>query len=723
MTQNLPWSGDSRNEALHIREYWHVLLRRRLLAVAVLALVLAAGLARVLLVRPSYEATAHILIEREIPNVLDFEKNPRANEAWADFYQTQYRLLQSRLIARKVVERLKLLQDPEFLGPRSGEEVAAAEAAAPGASLLMEQIIDRFQSRLSVQPVKDSQLVAIAFRSFRPDLAARAANAVAEAYIRQTLEFRYRTSAEAGTWLVKEKEEQARKVEAAEQVLQTFQDKEGLVNIEERRTLLEQKLKDLGSALTAAKTRRMDKEALYRQMRSAGSVEELPDVIRSPLIQSLRTELASLERQAAQVGQRYLEDHPEMVRVRRQILDTREKIATEARRIVRAAQNDYEAAAAQEGSVAGALQEAQSEAADLERRGLRYDALKRDLEGSRTLADSIVTRQKQTDVIRDVQASNIHVVDAAVPPRSPVRPRPVRDMALSLFLGLGCAIAAAFTRDYLDTSVAKPSDVRVLGLPLLGVVPEAKLRRRALVPAKDREPFHEGYRVVRSALPPLEGSSGQVLLVTSTLPGEGKTLTSANLALALASAGERVLLVDADLRRPTLTMLFRITPGVGLCEVLSGSARPAQAIHKVPGRPFHLLPAGLPRRGDSADPLASTALRRLLTSLRESYDRIVVDSPPAGALADALVLSPLVDGVLVVARCGKVTASGLTQVLERLAQARAQVLGVVLNRARPSRHRYDYGPTFEPSAFSARPTKFLPEPGGAVRRVSPWRWS
>jgi capsular exopolysaccharide synthesis family protein len=304
-----------------------------------------------------------------------------------------------------------------------------------------------------------------------------------------------------------------------------------------------------------------------------------------------------------------------------------------------------------------------------------------------------------------------------------VRPRPLRDLALSFLLGLGCAIAAAFTRDYLDTSVTKPSDVRILGLPLLGVVPEAKLRRRALAPVKDGEPFHEGYRVVRSALPPREEAAGQILLVTSTLPGEGKTLTSANLAQTLGSAGERVLLVDADLKRPSLTMLFRITPGVGLCEVLSGAARPSQAIRKVPGRPFYLLPAGLPRRGDPVDPLAGTAMRRLLAGLRDTFDRIVVDSPPAGALADALVLAPQADGVLVVARCGKVTSSGLTQVLERLAQARARVLGVVLNRARLSRHRYDYGPTFEPSAFSARPTKYLPEAEAPDRGGSLRRWS
>ena len=199
-------------------------------------------------------------------------------------------------------------------------------------------------------------------------------------------------------------------------------------------------------------------------------------------------------------------------------------------------------------------------------------------------------------------------------------------------------------------------------------------------------------------------------------------MTSANLALARASAGERVLLVDADLQRPTLSMLFRTTPGRGLCEVLTGTTRPLQAIFRVPGKSnLSVLAAGTPRRSDASDLLATGALRELLVSLRGSYDRIVVDTPPAGALATALVLSPLADGVVVVARCGKVSSTDLIQVLERLAQARAQVLGVVLNRARPDRHRYDYGVTFEPSAFALRPYRSLPEAhdtaGRPVRRL------
>lgn len=700
-------SGDSSPGALHLRDYWHVLLRRRWLALAVLALVVGAGLARVALVRPEYRATTQLLIERQAPDVLDFDKNPRAQDALEDFYQTQYRLLQSRLLARQVVEKLDLLQERSYGGPLTPAELDAAEKSAPGASPAMEGAIDRFQRHLHVQPIRNSQLVAIAFDAPRPDLAAKAANTLAEVYIQQTLDFRYRISAEAGQWLDRETSEHTKKLAEAEVALQDYQKREGLANMEERRALLDQKLKDLGSTLTAARTRRLDKEALSRQMQSAANAEELPEVIRSPLVQTLRTELASLERQEADLSQRYLDEHPQVLKVRQQIKDTRAKIAAEARRIVRAAQNDTQAAVAQEAGIAGALEAAKREGEDLSRRGLKYDELKRDLEASQRLSESLLQRQKQTDVSRDVKVSNVHVIDAAIPPHSPFRPQPIRDVGLAVLLGLGCAGAAALLRDYFDQRVAKPSDVRGLGLSLLGVIPETRARDRKLAASgrPGHEAFAEGYRILRTALPVDDLDGGQVLLVTSTLAGEGKSLTALNLAQALASSDERVLLIDADLRRPALSTLLETREAPGLADVLLRGANADQAVQHVAGARLSLLPAGSQVSRNAADLLATDAFRQLLGRLRGRFDRIIVDSPPVGAVADALILGPQADGVIVVARSGKVARGALANVLERLHNARARILGVVLNRARPDRHAYDYGPPFtagERAAYGRR---------------------
>jgi capsular exopolysaccharide synthesis family protein len=570
--------------------------------------------------------------------------------------------------------------------------------------------------------VKNSQLVAIGFRSSRPELAAQVANTLTELYIQQTLDFRYRVSAEAGTWLDNETKEQAQKIQAAEMALQKATDEEGMANIEERRTLLDQKLKDLGGALTVAKTRRLDKEALYREMAATANPEELPEAMASPLVQGLRTELASLERQASQLAAKgFLDEHPEMAKIQRQIEGTRQKIELEARRVVRASQNDYRVAAAQEAGAAAALESAKNEAQDLARRGLKYDALKRDLEASKQVSSSILTRQKQADVSRDVQASNVHVIDPAIVPESAIDPRPLRDLGLALFLGLGVGVMAAFARDYLDTSVGKPSDVRRLGVPLLGVIPETNGGKSLLLLANGqrREAFAEGYRVLRTALHAQgQEGQGQVLLMTSTLPGEGKSLTSVNLGLALASAESRVLVVDADLRRPVLNSLLGVRRTPGLSELLTGVARAEQCIQRVPGSRLSLLPSGTPVRRNPADLLATTTLRDLLASLRQRFDYIILDTPPGGAIADALILSPLADGVLVVARSGKVTRNALVQVLERLVNARAYVLGVVLNRARPDLDGDDYGPALAHYGMVDESQLRLPHPARELAHSS-----
>jgi receptor protein-tyrosine kinase/non-specific protein-tyrosine kinase len=296
---------------------------------------------------------------------------------------------------------------------------------------------------------------------------------------------------------------------------------------------------------------------------------------------------------------------------------------------------------------------------------------------------------------------------------------------MALLLGLALGLAAAFVRDYFDTSVAKPSDVRLLGLPLLGVIPEAPARRSPLVTVRTPrpEPFAEGYRVLRTALPLPNGPGhGQVLLVTSTLPEEGKSLSAVNLALTLSSTDERVLIVDADLRRPSLNTLLRARRVPGLSEVLIGMVPAADAIHQVPGSRLSLLPSGTPFQRSPADLLATHAMRRLIEELRGRYDRVVLDTPPVGSIADALILAPLADGVLVVARSGKVTRSALNHVLERLVNAGGRVMGVVLNRARPDKHAYDYGPGFSRDAvvvtgrrvLQAAPAAHGHEPSGRL---------
>lgn len=686
-------------EEVHLLEYWYVVLRRRKLVLGIAFAVLSLALIRGFLTRAVYQGTAQLLIERDAPSVLSFKEVAQINATQDDYYQTQYKLLQSRALARKAIEEMDLLQDPEFGGPRSPEEVAAIKAAPPGTSPVLEHVIDDFLSQLKVQAVRNSRLVTVAFESYRPELAAQVTNKLSQLYIQQTLDFRYQTSAEAAHWLGAQIEDQRRKVEAAELSIQRVKEKDGIVNIEERRTLLEQRLKELGTALTALKTTRLEREALYRQMRQTANPEELPEVIRSPVVENLRIELARLERVQAQLLQRYLENHPEVVRTQNQIKETRSKISAEAERVIRAAENDYKAAAAQEQSVSAALDQAKAEAIEISSRAVQYDSLKREIDAGKEVLNSLLARHKQTDVAQELRASNIRIVDPATVPASPIKPRKLRDSLLGVLLGISLGVGVALFLDYMDATLKTPEDVRVhLASPLLSMIPEtptpaggSPLEGHVLIHVKKEGPFLEGYRLLRTALkycwPKAEN---RIIVITSTVPGEGKSLTSINLALTLASVHGRVLLVDADMRKPQAHVGLGGRRSDGLAEVLVGKLTPMEAIQSVAGSKLSLMSAG-GQVPSPPDLMEVERLRAILGELRANFDWVVIDSSPVGIVSDALILAPMTDGTIVVAGAEMAPRKAVAHTLERVAETGARVLGVVLNRVQVEKYPYYQG--------------------------------
>jgi capsular exopolysaccharide synthesis family protein len=430
-------------------------------------------------------------------------------------------------------------------------------------------------------------------------------------------------------------------------------------------------------------------------MAGAARPEELPEVQRDPIVQSLLMSLTELERQKAKLLDVYLEEHPEVVKVGSQIAETRKKIAQEAQRVIRSAENDAKSASAQEASLSAGLEAAKAELIDLARRGVEYDSRKREVDAGRAVLDSLMARAKQTGVAQDLKTSNIRIVDPATVPTQPARPRRVLELVIGLVLGLTLGISLGFFLDYMDATIKTPEDVRKhLGAPLLTIVRELEekggARPSSLVWDKlASSPFTESYRVLRTALGySWPEAAPRVLVVTSTVPGEGKTTTAINLAATLATTGSRVLLIDADMRRPQTHAVLKVRRQPGLSDLLVGKVAPEKAIQALGQPNIHYIPSGTPVPSPS-DLLSASVLRALLDELRGSYAWIIVDTPPVAPVADTLILAPLSDGTIVVTGAEMTPHEAAAHTLERIRETGSRILGVVLNRAvLPSRSYY-----------------------------------
>ena len=680
-----PRPGDAASApGRHLLDYWSVVVRRRNLVAAITLVAVLLAVWRGLGAKPVYQASVQLMVGRQLPQVLDFKDVTQIDaQNWGDEYHlTQLKILESRSLARRVVEKLRLTDEAEFSKVRR-------EGQDP-----VERVVDAFLGRLEARRVEHSQFIAVTFRAQRPELAAAAANAVADQFVDDAMRLRAETAGQASTWLGVQIDEQRTKVSAAQDALQRLSEETGIVSFEERRSLLEQKLKLLGTHLTEGQALRLEREALYRQMQSVSDPRDLSLVMGTRTVQDMRMDLARLEQKESElIGSKHLDQHPDVIKVRAQIAEARQRLAGEAAHVVKAAENDYRTALAQERELARAVDAAKAEALDLNRRGLRYEALKRDLDAQQAVLNSLLTRSKQTDVAQEQRVAPIRIVDRAAVPSDPIGPHRRRNVALAFLLGLMAGVGAALLLDAFDPRVRTPRDVARLGVPLLAVVPDAGPGAPSLLfDPHSRSAFTDGSRVLRAALDHrLPAGGGRVVAFVSTQPREGKTLCAVNLALALAGREEPVVLVDADLRRPEAAQLL---PGVhatpGLTDVLAGRTEALKALQSPEGTPLMLLAAGAPTPAP-AEALRPAAVQALLEVLRARFQWTVIDTSPLGAGPDALPLAGAADGVVMVVCAEATPRREAAQALALLGQMGCPVLGVVLNRARVDRAPREYG--------------------------------
>ena len=692
----------------HLLDYLGVLHKRRWTAGTAFLLVLVSVTTYTFTVTPIYEAKTRLLIEADGPNVINFTEVIDEQRTKADYYQTQYNILQSRLLARKTIESLKLW-DSSYLGgdlhtgflatllgygttpPKNGQNV--------GETLEQSRAVDRFLDNLTVSPIRNSRLVDLKYRLPDPELAMRVVNAIAKNYIEQNLEYKFLASKEASDWLGERLTEQRRQVEAAEAALQQYREQNDAISLENRENIVVQKLADLNAAVTQAKTERFQKQALYNQLQSLvgknGAIDTFPAILSNTYIQQQKAELAQLQSQQTQLSEKLGDKHPDLIKVRTAIGLAQAKLDGEIGKVVQSVRNEYQAALAKEYSLNAALEQQKAEALTMNRKAIDYGVLERDVQSSKQIYESLLQRAKETGVSRELKTSNIRVVDPAEQPRTPASPRKLLNLSLAVVGGGVLALGLAFFFEYVDSRIKTPDEIAAhLGLSPLGMVP-------AIQPGtwKGKEPlisngvppkFAEALRAIRTNVLFSSAEEGaRTLVLTSTGPGEGKTTIAANLAIGLAQAGQRVLLIDADMRCPRIHDVFRQKQEPGLSNLMAGHAAPSACIRKSSVLGLWLLTAGrVPP--NPAELLGSRRYKELIRTLGEHFDSVIIDSPPALAVTDASIAASVATGIVFVIGAEMTSRQAAKVALQQLQNGRPRFLGAVLNRVELERNAYYY---------------------------------
>lgn len=707
-----------------IGEYLRVLIKRKWIIVGCLATIFSVVAIASLKATPIYEAGGTIEINKP-DSTLNFQNSASFS---FDYYdptelETELRILQSDLLALQVIRELNLDRHPQFGGPPPTPSPSLdlppdPLQSDPGRASAM---VAGFKGNLRVALSPNSRIVEVHYRSSDPQMAANIVNALMQTYVENNYKARFESTMQASDWLQKQLVDMQMKVETSQEKLVRYQKEHEILGIDEKQNITTAKLDELNKELTAAESERMDKEALYRLVESgdpdavaasSGGLNAQSSGLQTPsgFLEALRNKKADLKIQIAELGTQFGPSYPKLVQLNSQLKEVNSQIQGEMKQIVSKVRGQYMTALQRENILRDAMDKQKQEENKLNESAIEYNLLKRDAETYRTLYEGLLQKLKEAGVSAGLKSNNFRIIDSARPPTAPIEPNIPRNLLFSIALGLATGVCLAFLLEGLDNTIRSTEQAQMIsGLAPLGMIPLGSKSTRdgptakRLVLASSKEAVElvtqvrpqsqmaESYRALRTSLLLSNlGSPPKVIMVTSALPQEGKTTTSINCAVVLAQKGVRVLLIDADLRRPSIHKTLGMGPRSGLSNVLTGSTPLEQAITRTPVLPnLWVLPAGTPPP-NPAELLASTNMRDMLAQLREQYDHVVVDTPPSLSVTDAVVLSQRADAVVLVIRSGQTTRQALRRSRDILARVSAKVVGVLLNAVDLSSPDYYY---------------------------------
>lgn len=706
-------------------EYLRILVKRKWIVLACLVTIFAVVAVASLKMTPVYEANGSIAINKP-DTTLNFKDSASFS---LDYYdpteiETEVKILQSDLLALQVIKELNLDQRPDFGGkttPALPSSLDLAPDPLLADSARTSSLLGGFRGSLRVALSPNSRIIEIHYRSADKQMAANVVNTLMRTYVENNFKARFESTMQASDWLSQQLVDLKMKVEVSQEKLVRYQKEHEILGMDEKQNITTAKLDELNKELTSAESERMDKEAFYRLIEGGD-----PDAIASStagsgsnssgaqapsaLLETLSAKQADLKIQVADLSTQFGPSYPKLAQLNNQLKEVDQQIVAEMKKIASKVRGQYNAALQRENMLRDALEKQKQVANRLNESSITYTLLKRDVDSYRTLYEGLLGKLKEAGVSAGLKSNNFRIVDSARVPTSPVEPNVPRNLGFAFVLGLTSGIGLAFLLEGLDNTVRTTEQAQIIsGLAPLGMIPLGSKSAREgpnskrLVLASSNEAVElitqvrpqsqmaESYRALRTSL--LLSSLGappKVIMVTSALPQEGKSTTSINTAVVLAQKGVRVLLVDADLRRPSIHKTLGMGPRSGLSNVLTGSTTLEQAITRTPILPnLHILPAGTPPP-NPAELLASSNMRDVLAELREKYDHIVVDTPPTLSVTDAVVLSPRADAIVLVIRSGHTTKQALRRSRDILMQVNARVAGVLLNAVDLSSPDYYY---------------------------------
>jgi len=764
---------------IDILEYWRIVLKRKWVLVTFASVLVVFVAVLSFTATPLYRATATILIDEPSASLVNIQDVLNAGGYYqtdylGTYFNTQLKLLTSRSLAERVAKKLDLGSRPEFRTARSSRTnpIQAVKgflslrwvlprrkpaetppaAGSPPATSYAFAVLDG----LDIAPVPETRIVQVSYTSSQPVLAADIVNTLVEEFVHYSVETRYEATKQTSEFLSETISQLREDLKRKEEDLQKYGEEKKLLFLNDKESTVVNKFSDVNAAFTEAQIDRFKKEALYRELKDL-NINALPESVTNPVIQALKASYSQAQSDYEEKGKFYRPDYPEMVKLKARLESSKNALQGEIRKAVGAAEADYRAALNREKSLQTLLDSQRTDVVRMNNNAILYRSLQIEVDNMRSLLSTLVSKQNEIQVssqLGGLRTSNNKIVDRALVPGGPFTPNTRRNLMMALFLGLFGGLGMIFLVESLDNTVKGPEDVEKLtGLPSLGIIPylsadglkrkpstygarpysygtEGEAPGESLPDISEIELINylfpkfsiaEDYRTVRtSILFSHADSSPKTVCFTSSMPQEGKTATVSNMAISFAQLEGKVLLIDADLRKPRLHKVFQTRNLVGLSGFLTGKLAVDEAILKTSIENIWIIPSG-PHPPNPAELLNSKRMRDLLARAKDRFDTVLIDTPPVLAVIDPVIVSSLADCTVLIVQAGKTTRRALGKAVEEIRKAKAEIVGVVFNEVKlgrqalgtPYYHYYQY--EYSASTETPRADRKRSGPKGAAK--------